>query len=105
MAKFTALASGVYPGIPAITEDPNVQIDALDNIKESLEIHNRQTGDTDDSFVRVQDLIDLGWIQRQGDLYVMRAPVITGSRGGNVALASLLTGLEELGLIVDDTVV
>ena len=31
------------------------------------------------------------------------APVVTGSRGGNVALASLLTQLENLGLIVDST--
>jgi hypothetical protein len=28
---------------------------------------------------------------------------ITGSRGGNAALASLLTGLVNLGLIVDST--
>lgn len=30
-------------------------------------------------------------------------PVVTGSRGGNAALASLITGLAALGLIVDDT--
>lgn len=30
-------------------------------------------------------------------------PTITGSRGGNAALASLLTGLDSLGLIVDNT--
>lgn len=31
------------------------------------------------------------------------APIITGSRGGNAALASLLTGLASLGVIVDGT--
>ena len=30
-------------------------------------------------------------------------PIITGSRAGNAALASLLTGLEQLGLIIDNT--
>jgi len=30
-------------------------------------------------------------------------PTVTGSRGGNAAVASLLTALETLGLIVDDT--
>jgi hypothetical protein len=30
-------------------------------------------------------------------------PTITGSRGGNVALASLLTGLADLGWIIDST--
>ena len=31
------------------------------------------------------------------------APVVTGSRGGNAALASLLTGLSGMGLIGDNT--
>lgn len=30
-------------------------------------------------------------------------PTVTGSRGGNAALASLLTALEDLGLIVDSS--
>ena len=30
-------------------------------------------------------------------------PTITGSRAGNAALASLLTGLDQLGLIIDNT--
>lgn len=30
-------------------------------------------------------------------------PVVSGSRGGNAALASLITGLAALGLIIDDT--
>lgn len=103
MAEFTSQASGAYPGIPAISQDPNVQIDALENIKESLEIHERRTGNSEASFIRVQDLIDLGWIEKAGRLYVFLAPTITGSRSGNAALASLLTGLQELGLIIDET--
>jgi hypothetical protein len=31
------------------------------------------------------------------------APTVTGSKGGNAALASLITALENLGLIVDST--
>lgn len=36
-------------------------------------------------------------------LMLNATPTITGSRGGNAALASLLTGLAGLGLIVDNT--
>jgi hypothetical protein len=30
-------------------------------------------------------------------------PVVTGSRGGNAALASLLSALDDIGLITNDT--
>jgi hypothetical protein len=39
-----------------------------------------------------------------GNLPVAR-PVITGSRGGNAALASLLTGLATIGWVTDNTTV
>lgn len=34
---------------------------------------------------------------------VASQPTVTGSRGGNAALASLLTALENMGLIIDNT--
>jgi hypothetical protein len=38
-----------------------------------------------------------------GTLSVGTVPTITGSRGGNAALANLLTALAAMGLIVDGT--
>ena len=106
MGEFTTGANNAYPGIPTITEEPQVQLDALANIKEALEIHERRTGNSEDSFVRVQDLIDLGWIEKKGLIYAIRAPVITGSRADTeAALVSLIAGLVQLGLVIDETVV
>jgi hypothetical protein len=45
----------------------------------------------------------LQWFQAISTALTSTPPVITGSRGGNVALASLLTQLSSAGVVVDRT--
>ena len=44
-----------------------------------------------------------GNVSVSGTLNVGSTPSISGSRGGNTALASLLTALQAMGLIIDNT--
>jgi len=43
------------------------------------------------------------WFQAITNQFNATPPTVTGSRGGNAALASLLTQLADAGVIVDDT--
>ena len=45
----------------------------------------------------------LRWFQEVATALGYTAPAVTGSRGGNAALASLLTGLAGAGLIVNNS--
>lgn len=56
-----------YPAIPFITADPRQQIEVLKALKENVETGARRTPDLLNSFVRVQDLIDLGLIDFKGN--------------------------------------
>ncbi len=56
-----------YPNVPIITDDPAVHTAALVALKESMEIGQRRTPDLFNSFVRVQDLLDLGLIDLKGN--------------------------------------
>ncbi len=56
--------------------------------------------------LKVAGLSDGGFVKAAattGQLGVVTKPTITGSRADNTALANLLTALEAMGLIVDDT--
>lgn len=55
-------ASRKYPSIPAISDDPMSHTVALRAIIEALQVHERRTNDILSSFVRVQDLVDMGLI-------------------------------------------
>ena len=52
---------------------------------------------------RYTNLFLTGGVAFYGHALQATAPVVTGSRGGNAALASLLTGLANTGLIVDSS--
>lgn len=83
-----------------------------------LAIQSRTGDDTGDEFVQIEDLGDgqmrldaspseTGsgiWVGNQEVVTAPKEkPEVTGSRGGNAALANLLGALEDLGLIVDNT--
>jgi len=69
VSRFPAIASGAYPGIPTITGDVGNHQISLNALKEALEIHERRTADSENSFIRVQDLVDLRFIEKKGDHY------------------------------------
>lgn len=50
--------------------------------------------------VRLRMRTRAGGVSFNGEAYAAR-PSVTGSRGGNAALASLLTALNDMGLIVN----
>lgn len=56
-------ASRRSPSISTVTDDPRSHTLALQQIVESLDIANRRTKDITNSFVRIQDLIDIGLIE------------------------------------------
>jgi hypothetical protein len=73
------------------TRDTNLYRDAVDSLR------------TDDSFTIGQTLKHLG---AQAGFYgaaPIARPTVTGSRGGNAALGSLIAALAQLGLVVDNT--
>ncbi|WP_369271653.1 hypothetical protein AB5J55_17905 [Streptomyces sp. R11] len=58
---------------------------------------------TDDSVIVTLMLRHLGTTLGFYGAAATTKPVVTGSRGGNAALASLLTALANLGLVTDNT--
>lgn len=68
-----------YPNIPAITDDPASHTDALRAIVEALNIGQRRTKDILNSFVRVDDLVDLGLINLQSGNFATAPPTYTPS--------------------------
>jgi len=55
-----------YPTAPTVNDDPRSHTLALQAVLESLTIHERRTKDIDASFVRVEELIDVGLITMNG---------------------------------------
>lgn len=56
-----------YPTLPNVKDDVANHTQVLMAIKEGLEVGQRRTSDLLNSFIRVQDLIDLGLIDFQGN--------------------------------------
>ena len=60
-------ASRNYPGVPTISDDIRSHTAALIALKEAIEIHERRTKDIGNSFVRVNELEELGLIELAGN--------------------------------------
>lgn len=69
-----------YPSIPNITEDSDSHTNALMIIKEAIETHERRNNSYLKSFVRFEELVDLGLITADGTL------VDTAGSGGTVTV-------------------
>lgn len=90
--------------IRAVTDDPDTHTVALKQLKETTELALRLRGDPRNSFVRVGELVDAGVVRISEDRVLpVTAITITGSRGANAALASLIAALVARGIIVDQT--
>jgi hypothetical protein len=102
------LAGGfVYHYIPSTTTPKTTWVDAAATTANTnpviLDSAGRATifGNGQYRQILVDALGNTIWDQETGIPGV--TPTITGSRGGNAALASLLTALADLGIIVDGT--
>lgn len=56
-----------FPSIPVVVDDPANHTQVLMAVKEALDIGQRRTSDLLNSFIRVEDLIDLGLITIEGN--------------------------------------
>lgn len=63
----TLKANRRYPSVPVVTDDTKNHTQVLMAVKEALDTGQRRTGDIFNSFIRVQDLIDLGLITIEGN--------------------------------------
>jgi hypothetical protein len=55
-----------YPSLPTINPDSQSLVQAMNLVKEAHQIYERRTNDIANSFVRVQDLLDLGLVTLEG---------------------------------------
>jgi hypothetical protein len=56
-----------FPSLPVVTDNPKNHTQVLMAVKEALDIGQRRTSDLLNSFIRVEDLIDLGLITIEGN--------------------------------------
>lgn len=70
MPQLSFRPNRAYPSIPTISGDVQSHTNALYAIREAIDIHERRTKNYLDSFVRVQELVDLGLITLDGNIVV-----------------------------------
>ena len=75
MPQISFDANKAYPSIPTIGNDLDSHSRAIEAIKEALQVHERRSKDVLNSFVRVEELADLGLIQLDGSIVEDTTPV------------------------------
>jgi len=70
MSQIVLGPNRAYPAIPTIGDTLESHSRALEAMREGIQIHERRTSDTLESFVRVSELIDLGLISVDGNIIV-----------------------------------
>jgi len=68
-------ANKAYPSIPTISADIQSLVNAANLMKHALEIHERRTPDALNSFVRLEELVQLGLITVQGEILQLNRSV------------------------------
>lgn len=66
MTQISFKPNKAYPSLPTVGETVESHTLALQAIREAVQIHERRTKDHLESFVRVQELVDLGLISLDG---------------------------------------
>lgn len=80
MPSISTEANRFYPSVPAVDEEIETHTAALMVIRESVETHERRNNNYLKSFIRFEELIDLGIINEDGDLTL----AFSASLGGDV---------------------
>lgn len=68
MAQISFKPNKAYPSIPTVGNSLDSHSRAIEAIREAVQIYSRRTKDVMDSFVRVQELVDLGLISVDGNI-------------------------------------
>lgn len=101
MGSIVLKADRKYPSRPTITNDPASHTSALQAMAEAIDTHERRTKDVESSFVRVRDLVDLGFCTLSSGLLV---PVEFTAGGGSGPLAlDDLTDVDAASPTLNDT--
>lgn len=105
MSSIILTASRKYPAIPTVGGDAVSHTKVLEAVRDAIQTHERRTADKLSSFVRVQDLLDLGVVQLVGKNRIEW--VGGGSSGGGSGASALadLTDVDLTGLIDGDILV
>jgi len=75
MAQISFDPNKAYPSIPTVGTDLESHSRAIEAIREALQVHERRSKDVLNSFVRVQELADLGLIQLDGSIVEDITPI------------------------------
>lgn len=106
MNSISLKANRKYPSLPGVGNTADSHVNLLNQIREAIATHERRSGDVMSSFLRLQELIDLGLATRQGDKLILN-DFATGGGGGATTLADLtdvdLTGLADGDALVYDS--
>lgn len=78
MPSITTQGNRAYPSIPEITEDTVTHTVALRAIKNAVQTHERRDRDYQRSFIRFEELVDLGIIDNNGE-YVLEISQVGAS--------------------------
>lgn len=105
MSSILLTASRKYPSLPTVGGDVVSHTKALEALRDAVQTHERRTSDKRASFVRIQDLIDLGAARLLSN---NRLEWLGTSSDGSSSGVTLLADLEDVdltGLVDGDTLV
>ena len=74
MSQIVLGPNRAYPSIPTVAGDTENHTLVLESMREALSIHERRTANVFDSFVRLQELVDLGIVNIDGQTGIVEAP-------------------------------
>lgn len=79
MAILSTRPNRFYPSIPGVTNDIGSHTNALQQVRESIETHERRNSNYLKSFIRFEELVSLGIIDEQGNQLVDFSTVSGGA--------------------------
>jgi hypothetical protein len=84
MAQISTKPNRFYPSIPGIGDSPDTHANALRQIRESIETHERRNSNYLKSFIRFEELVQLGIIDEAGNFTLDTSGENTGETSINL---------------------
>lgn len=66
MANLSVKPNKAYPSVPSVSEDTSTHTNALQQLKEAVETHERRNNNYLKSFIRFEELVTLGIVDSRG---------------------------------------
>lgn len=96
-------ANRKYPSLPTVEGSLISHTRFLETIKESIATHERRSRDPMSSFVRVQELIDLGIGRKEGDTIVLNisaADIFYDNTASGLSATNLQDAIDEIASLL-----